>query len=304
MLYLRRLMSITALIALCVYPPSTLGAQRSSAIHIVFVSEMSGNFGVYYTDGIRVDPYPLFVPPAARDNVTSAACSPDGTKIAMNLYGGQIAIMDLATAALTELPLERNRYDNLVWSPDGERLAFTRGVSGDVFTLDLAAFELQQINTVRGRSDFPTWSPTGDQLAFTNADDGEYTIYVKDMTTFSPETRLLTNTATPYWALSWSPTAAEIAYDVYVPNSAVYTLALTPNAQPAPLFASANHSYGAAHWSPDGQRLAFTFTVDGTAELYVAHRDGTNRRLLTDNGQAWDEAQCWLSTSPPIAALD
>ena len=36
-------------------------------------------------------------------------------------------------------------------------------------------------------------------------------------------------------------------------------------------------------WSPDGTRIAFSSTRDGNSEIYVANRDGSNVRRLTNS---------------------
>jgi len=274
-----------------------------SPIHLIFVSEVTGNFGVYYTDGSMTNPVPILVPTEPQDNITSVACSPTGDTIAVNLYGGQITLVDLLTNTLTDLPLERSRYDNLEFSPNGQQLTFTRGVSGDIFALDLNDLELQQVSSVAGQNDFATWSPDGNRIAFANVENGLYTLYVKDLTQSGSETPILTSSNSPYWSLEWSPLGNEIAFDLYAPNSSVYTIEPVMGSSPTPLFQSPQRSYGSPMWSTNADQLAFTATIDGEPELYYANRDGTNVHRLTFNGIVWDEAQCWLEDAPTILGL-
>ncbi len=53
-------------------------------------------------------------------------------------------------------------------------------------------------------------------------------------------------------------------------------------------------------WSPDGTRIAFSSTRDGNPEIYVANRDGSNVRRLTDN-RAIDTSPTWSPSGAQIA---
>lgn len=55
------------------------------------------------------------------------------------------------------------------WSPDGQKLAFTRNVEGksQVFILSLSGGEPEQITTSKYGAGTPVWSPDGQKLAFT-----------------------------------------------------------------------------------------------------------------------------------------
>jgi len=53
-------------------------------------------------------------------------------------------------------------------------------------------------------------------------------------------------------------------------------------------------------WSPDGTRVAFTSTRDGNPEIYVANRDGSNIRRLT-NHPGIDISPTWSPSGTQIA---
>ncbi len=53
-------------------------------------------------------------------------------------------------------------------------------------------------------------------------------------------------------------------------------------------------------WSPDGSRIAFTSTRDGNPEIYVANRDGSNVKRLTNN-PAIDISPTWSPSGTQIA---
>jgi len=53
-------------------------------------------------------------------------------------------------------------------------------------------------------------------------------------------------------------------------------------------------------WSPDGTRVAFSSTRDGNPEIYVANRDGSNVRRIT-NHPSIDITPTWSPTGTQIA---
>jgi TolB protein len=53
-------------------------------------------------------------------------------------------------------------------------------------------------------------------------------------------------------------------------------------------------------FSPDGTRVAFSSTRDGNPEIYIANRDGSNVRRITDN-RAIDTSPTWSPSGAQIA---
>jgi Tol biopolymer transport system component len=136
------------------------------------------------------------------DFCTSAegfSLSPDGTHVAFvrgygNLDGlSVVAILDLATATITELPATKatNRSercwanqkcqgmnDTPRWSPDGRSLVFSRQTmspeagsrwtSAAVFTIAADGSGLRRITPAGMYAFDPTWSPDGATIAFVN----------------------------------------------------------------------------------------------------------------------------------------
>ena len=100
---------------------------------------------------------------------------------------------------------------------------------------------------------------------------------------------------------NWSPDARSIAYTSFrtrdgVPNifiSRIYEGLLEQ-------FPKAPESTFQPSWSPDGTRIAFWSTRDGNAEIYVANRDGSNVRRLTNN-RGIDQSPTWSPNGTQIA---
>lgn len=100
---------------------------------------------------------------------------------------------------------------------------------------------------------------------------------------------------------NWSPDAGSIAYTSYrnrdgLPNifiSHIYKGLLDQ-------FPKAPEQTFQPSWSPDGARIAFWSTRDGNAEIYVANRDGSNVRRLTNN-RGIDQSPTWSPNGTQIA---
>lgn len=137
----------------------------------------------------------------------------------------------------------------LAWSPDGERITFTRAEDrgkqeSDIWVMNADGSDQRNLTSSPETGEAsPVWSPDGQRIAFTRSEDKDSDIWV--MNADGSAQRNLTD----------SPETHEIA--------------------PA--------------WSPDGERIAFTHvprlkTDDPTLEngdIFVMNADGSGQRNLT-----------------------
>ena len=65
------------------------------------------------------------------------------------------------------------------------------------------------------------------------------------------------------------------------------------------IFGDPNRETRTPVWSADGSRIAWT-QGDGDLEIYVANRDGTDIRNVTDNTGVTDEQPTWSSDNRSI----
>jgi Tol biopolymer transport system component len=158
-------------------------------------------------------------------------------------------------------------FDRPMWSPDGDRIAFTADLSEpygeggfpktDVFTVAADGSDLQRL-TDNGRSGSPVWSPDGQAIVFEVRGDFPQPKSLEDYKRMSSTLWMMRVDGTQQRRLS-EPSEGEFA---------------TP-----------------AGWSPDGSHFLFTraalrLPTDGAAEntsaIYVANTDGTGLRKLAD----------------------
>lgn len=150
-----------------------------------------------------------------------------------------------------------------------------------------------------GRSiNLPTWAPDGGSVAyvqgtcevdfdFREPDKCTYQLRIVDVADRTD--RLIVETRTPVWSLSWSPDGSQIAYLAEVGRdgmNAVTSLLLVDAAGGEPIEVS--DAIGNVHWSPDGTWLSFErlnteLTEGDRADLWAMRLDGSDLRLIAEH---------------------
>jgi Tol biopolymer transport system component len=250
---------------------------------------------------------------------TDPESSPDGSKIAFSratyeyrdvgggateeIYTQDIYVMNADGSGLREIADDPALDREPVWSPDGSKIAFTRGTFGDANSYDIyianaaGTREAIRITDQPGNESDPNWSPDGSKLLYVSTADtptfpnpgGDAEIYVMnpDGTGISRLTDNTANDSTP----DWSPDGKEIVFDsnrdgkraIYKMNAdgsgqakVEYQLPCVYDPDPD---AGGCVGHSAPVWSPDGTKIAFLVNIYSSgyswALVYTMNPDGT-----------------------------
>jgi TolB protein len=170
------------------------------------------------------------------------------------------------------------------WSPDGTRIAFTRGLEDDpnIFVVNSDGSGLVQLTDDPADDADPAWSPDGTSIAFVSTREGGTYLYLMDAD--GNRQRRLTSEKASDFDPAWSADGTQLFFtrdrsdgveesDIWLMNvrgGKAWKVVGGPGSQyqPAP--------------SPDGTRLAFVSDRQGTAQIYVMDLPGGKPRRLTD----------------------
>jgi Tol biopolymer transport system component len=242
----------------------------------------------------------------ARDAFTGGAWSPDGQKIAFHRDHHRKFVPGAYTPADSNIEIhvinadgsgERRLTRNpaldqgSTWSPDGRRIAFSRGdgpLSNQIYIMNADGSGQRRLTQIPGHSSVLAWLPDG-RIAFVSF-HGPNSFDVYLMNTDGSGLRNLTRE----WGLDgipvWSPDGQKIAFtskrdgdwEIYVMNpDGSGKRNVTRNA--------ANESLWplSSSWSPDGRKILFGRDLDGNGNsdgIYVINTDGSGERRLTQGG--------------------
>jgi serine/threonine protein kinase/Tol biopolymer transport system component len=204
------------------------------------------------------------------------ALSPDGTRLAVNLFNGTqgtqaIWIFDLARGTKTRLTFGAASQASPAWSPDGKTVFYNSNALGGFHIYSKAADGSGSEQTVIESKDAEEWIPRP-------SPDGRYLVYVK---------RSGGQTSNDLWALP-----------------------LFGDRKPFPISQSTFLKNGAA-FSPDGKWLAYHTNEQGRNEVYITAFPGGGAKwqVSTNGGGAahWrrdGKELFFLDTTDNIVAVD
>lgn len=241
--------------------------------------------------------------------------SPAGNQLVFVL-GRDVTLIDAVTGRETDLGTVVGAKDSegyavheLVWSPDGTRIAYDGGLgSGSIYAIDVKSGEhslLMRPPTGTGAIANIDWSPDGDNLAITYEDAsgvGPGALYLAkaDGSNLRFVDRIETE-GWPVWepgmsvSTAWSPDGNRLAYTISSVPAAhreqQVWIVSTDGSAPS-LFVS---DWGGPVWSPDGTQIALSAehgagTPNVRVDRVVVKADGTGDQQEIDQFtyQSWD----------------
>ena len=176
-----------------------------------------------------------------------------------------------------------------MWSPSGDRIAFTSDRDGDyeIYVMNSDGTNLTKVTENSDDDSDPTWSPDGQKVAFVSNRDGNDEIYIKSSDGTGYPQRITDDPGVPTGTPHGRPTGAQSCllqtaragpfgyyfFELYSINADGYGIAQLTELE--------RNSFEPA-WSPDGSQIAF----QSRREIHLMTADGS-RLWQPDEDPNW-----------------
>jgi TolB protein len=213
----------------------------------------------------------------------SPAWSPDGRRLAFvsNFGTGTRNVFVMEPTAPDQsfnLAVQVTHYtdggylNDPVWSPDGTKIAFTRGVDEGSRSIAVANANGTTVTpvTVTEHGQHPSWAPDGGKIAYSYGKQ----VFLKNSDGSGAAVPLANGEGKEP---AWSPDGSRIAFD-FGEFSSFHVVGA--NGLGAPTAIPMTSQYSFATWSPDGSRIAYR-EVEGEEGFFaIVNADGTGAHPL------------------------
>lgn len=218
-----------------------------------------------------------------------------------------IYIADLNNDSVSLLN-EGNTSADLVWSPHGDQVVFSRNHEGlgYIFLLDVdSSTKPDPILLLEDAAWHPTWSPDNTKLAFISMKEGNDDIYIFDINMKSM-TQLTDNEACERRS-AWNPIEEEIAFlSNNTGNWDLFTIDKT--GKHIQNLTNSKYDEIQFSWSPDGEKIAYVSFEplnhdDFRQEIHMISKDGSQHIQFTDTKNEHESFPQWSPDGKKIAFL-
>ncbi len=200
-------------------------------------------------------------------------------------------------------------YD-VAFSLDGSQIAGTARLGSgtlefeEVFVAPANGGDIRLVTSLQAPNvEGVSWSPDAQQLVFASNVDGDYDLYLIQVS--GGDSTALTNNDADDRHPAWSPTDSVIVFasDQASPGE-LEIWRISPNGQNLKRLTEAENSSFAPSWSPDGGSIVFLSDRRQNTDVFVMTADGSGERALIvrdvpreERDPAWSADGTWISFS-------
>ena len=201
-----------------------------------------------------------------------------------NRVDGQLVWFDREGNETRRVPQpQTGEYLNPSISPDGQQIAANRKdpATGnvDIWLIDVGRDTPSPLTSAASFDADPVWSPGGDEIAFSSYRNGKWGLWKKNIGAGHEDLLWEAAEGTSLIAMDWSRNGEFILFDQ---GGDVWVLPVSGD-DPWPILNNPSSSERAAHFSPDGEWVAYSSAEAGGDSIYVARfPDASDRRRVSD----------------------
>ena len=299
----RHLVALAA--ALLVASPCWAGADPTSRA-LLFVPNRAGQAQIHWMHADGTGDHALTQGPAEN---TEPAWSPDGRHVAFTSYrdgNAEIYLMDASGANLRRLTSSPQADNAPSWLPDG-RIVFRSMRDGwaNFYVVEGNGQHLRALTRTPSDKGAPVVSPDGRWIAYVgHGEMGLSNIFV--LPSQGGEAQNLTGALSKDQKLApaWRPDSQGLAYVEYS-GGKLGLRVIGRDGRGAAALTDQAFSNASPSWSPDGRRLVFVSSREGTrmdlarGDIYVMNADGSGAVNLTQH-PAEDNQPVWSADGQTI----
>jgi Tol biopolymer transport system component/DNA-binding winged helix-turn-helix (wHTH) protein len=278
---------------------------------IAYLSDTPEGLGIFLLDLASRATRRVFVPQEMTHwDEGALSWSPDGRSLVFPDHAGSspsssVFVLDLATLQARVLTHPPDGWEGDLtpaFSPDGQRIAFTRASETavrDLFWVPAAGGEVRALTHDRTYIDSLAWAADGRSVVFSSNRGGKSALWQVAAKGSQPQ-RMPMGTEDAFQpAISRVGDVTRVAY---TQGSAVWSIvevAAGSDAEPKALVSSTQQD-SAPSLSPDGKRFAFQSQRSGFQEIWTASIDGSNLQQITHQGGPLTGSPAWAHTQDEI----